>query len=222
MIKLIGFKRLIFLACMVALNLSVLGVYFFSIGQMLDDVTSQKSTVDGQISELRGKIGNIKQDMAFAKDNLPKYNELKDKGFFQNQDRFAIDRIMKDLRAQTGISNFNYDVSALKEIPNADADAVNYRLIDSHIKVDKIISPLDTNIYILAQALPHVFPPYARIQKMDITRAAEVNEQALKDISEGKPVNFVNANIEFDWITMVPKPEAAASPANTPAGFRGQ
>jgi hypothetical protein len=221
MIKLIGFKRILLLACLVALNLSVLGVYFFSIGSMLDEATSQRDTVNGQISALHGKITSIKQDMAFVNDNMPKFNDMKDKGFFLNQDRFTINRIMNDLQTRTGISSFSFNVSDEKEIPNADAEAISYKLIDSHIKVDKIISPLDINIYMLAQEMPHAFPSYARIQNMNITRTGEVTEASLKDIIDGKPVNFVNADIEFDWITMVPKPEGAAA-GSAPAGFRKQ
>lgn len=223
MIKLVGLKRMIFLACMITLNLAVLGAYFFSIGPLLDDVTSQTDTVNGQISELRGKINSIKQDMAFVKDNLPKYNELKNSGFFENQDRFMISRIMEDLRVKSGISSFSFSVADVTEIPNTDAEAVNYRLINSRIKVDKIVSPLDANIYMLAQEMTHVFPNYARLQGMHITRAAEVTEATLKDIASGKPVNFVDADLEFDWITMVPKlAETTTGPGGMPAGFRGQ
>ncbi len=223
MIKLVGFKRMVFLICMVVLNLSALGAYFFVVGPMLDDVSSQRDTVNGQISDLQGKIANIKQDMTFVKDNLPKYDTLKTDGFFLPQDRFMIKHTMDDLKAKAGISNFHFTVADVEEIPNADAASINYKLIDSKIKVDQIESPIDANIYVLAQEMAHVFPDYARIESMDITRAAEVTEDKLKDISEGKQVNFVDANLEFEWITMVPKPaENATTPGGAPAGFRGQ
>ena len=223
MIKLIGFKRMIFLACMVALNLAVMGIYFLSIGPMLDEATSQRDGVNAQISELRGKISGIKEDMAFVKDNLSKFNELKDRGFFLYQDRLTVSRKMEDLRTKVGISSFSFTVSDVTEIPNADAEAINYKLINSRIKVEKIVSPLDANIYMLAQEMGHAFPSYARLQNMNITRAAEVTEATLKDIAEGKPVNFVDANLEFNWITMVPKPaEGATGPDGAPAEFRRQ
>jgi hypothetical protein len=188
---------------------------------MLDDVTAQKDSINGQISELHGKIDNVKQDVSFVNDNLPKYNELKDKGFFLPQDRFMIGRTMEDLRVKAGISNFAFSVADVEEIPNTDAASVNYKLINSRINVDKIVSPLDANIFVLAQEMAHVFPDYARIQNMNIRRSREVNEDALKDISAGKQVNFVDATLEFEWITMVPKPDAAA-PGGAPAGFRGR
>ena len=223
MIKLVGLKRMIFLACMITLNLAVLCAYFFSIGPLLDEVTEQTDKVNAQIAELHGKISSIKQDMAFVKDNMPKYDELKNSGFFQAQDRFTISRIMEDLRVKAGISSFSFSVADVTEIPNADAAAVNFRLINSRIKVDKIVSPLDANIYVLAQEMTHVFPDFARMQDMHITRAAEVTEATLKDIANEKMVNFVNADLEFDWITMVPKPaETTAGPGGAPTGFRRQ
>src|SRR4051812_19799075 len=106
MIKLIGLKRMIFLFALLALNLSAAGAYFLSISPMLDDATAQRDAVNGQITDLRSKIDNIKQDMAFVTDNLPKFNDLKDKGFFLPQDRFMIGRTMEDLRLKAGISNF--------------------------------------------------------------------------------------------------------------------
>jgi len=223
MIKLIGFKRTIFMACLLAINLSVLGIYFLSIGPMLDSVTSQRDAVNGQINELRGKIASIKKDMAYVKDNLPQYNELKDKGFFLNQDRFTISRAMEDLRVKAGITSFSFAIGDVKDIPNADADAINYKLIASRIKVDNIASPLDANIYIMAQDIAQVFPYFVRLQDMNVTRKAEVTEATLQDIVNGKPVSFVNADIEFDWITMVPKPAASTTTqAGAPVGFRRQ
>ena len=223
MIKLIGFKRVIFLACMAALNLAVMGIYFLSIGPMLDEATSQRDVVNAQISELVEKINSVKDDVAFVTENLSKFNELNGKGFFQHQDRLTVSRKMEELRTKVGISSFSFSVSDVTEIPNAEAEAINYKLINSRIKVEKIVSPLDANIYMLAQEMGNAFPSYARIQSMNITRAAEVTEAALKDIAEGKPVNFVDANLEFNWITMVPKPaEGATGPDGAPAEFRRQ
>jgi len=223
MIKLIGFKRIVFLACLLALNLSALGIYFFSISPMLDDITAQKEQVEGQIRDLRGKISAAKADMIFLKAHLAEYNVMKDSGFFVNQDRFVISHVMEDLRAKEGISTFSFSVGDIKEIPNPDADAVNYKLISSRITVNNIVSPFDTSAYIMAQDIAHAFPGYARIQDLKVTRKGEVDEKSLKDISEGKPVSFVDTTLDVDWITMIPKP--AENTPGTPgaqAGFRRQ
>ena len=216
MIKLIGFKRVVLLACLLALNLSVLGVYFFGVGPMLNDAIAQRDAVNGEIATLKANISNIKQDLVYMEENLPRFNELKEKGFFLSQDRFTINRMLDELRIKTGISSFAFSVSDVMEVSNNEAAAVDHKLISSRVKIDSIVSPYDMNIYLLVQGIARDFPNAVRIQSMNITRAAEVNEVALEDIAAGRPVNFVRADIEFDWITMVPKAETA------PAGFRGQ
>lgn len=224
MIKLIGLKRLIILVSVASLNLLILSSYLFGVGPMLDDVTMQRDSIQAQVSETQGKLANIKADIAFIQEHLPDYKNLEKSGFFLNQDRFMIGRTMEDLRAKAGISGFSFLVADVNEITNADAGAINYKLINSHIKVDKIVSPLDTNVYTLVQEMAKVFPDFARLQRLEVVRDSEVTEQSLKDIAAGRPVNFVNAEVELDWITMVPKPSdnAGAPGSAQPAGFRGQ
>lgn len=224
MIKLVGLKRLVFLVSVVSLNIFVLAAYFLGVGPLLDDVTMQRDSINAQISDTQTKLASIKDDMKFVEQNLSKYKQLETSGFFLSQDRFMINRTMEDLRKKAGIASFSFSVADVKEIPNADAASINYKLINSHIKVDKIVSPIDTNVYILTQEMAHVFPDFARIQTLDVTRENDVTEGTLKQIAAGQPVNFVNAVVEFDWITMIPKPpETPSEPgAEGPAGFRGQ
>lgn len=223
MIKLIGFKRIVLLTCLAALNLSLFGLYFFSIGPMLTEVTAQRDGLNAQVAELVGKIDNIKSDVAFVKDNTENFNNLQAQGFFWTQDRLIINRSLEALRNKSGVSTFSFSVGDVTEIPNATAAEINHRLISSRIKVEKIGSATDANIYALAQNMKEGFPAAVRIQNLSLTRTRDVNEQALKDLAQGMPVNFIDATLEFDWITMVPKPaENTATPAGEPAGFRGQ
>jgi hypothetical protein len=222
-IKLIGFKRFVILALLLGLNVAVVGAYFALLYPLLDPLQAQMNAVNAEINELRTKNASIKQDLAFLKDNLPKYDALKNGGFFMEPDRFLIGRKMEELRLKVGITSFGFTVDDAEEIPNADAAALGYRLISSHIKVERIISPFDMDTYTLLQEASSVFPEFVRIQKMEMRRSKEVTEGALKDISAGKPVSFVDAAAVFDWITMVPKPaDQSPSVPGAPAGFRGQ
>jgi hypothetical protein len=220
MIKLIGLKRIIILSVLLALNLIIFSAYFIGIFPQRLEADSQLAAVQGEISELRGKIGTIKQEMAYLQENVPKYRDLEKKGFFLNQDRFLIGRMMEELRVKAGITSFSFQIADVEEIPNPDAAAMGHRLVNSRITVDSIVSPLDNNVYILMQEMNNAFPEYARMQSLNVTRTGEVTEQALADLSLGRPVNFVNATFIFDWMTLVPKPEQAG--ADGAAGFRRQ
>ncbi|MBU6475588.1 MAG: hypothetical protein KGL10_01000 [Alphaproteobacteria bacterium] len=219
MIKLIGLKRIVVLVFLVALNLMALGVYLFSVGPMLDGVQSQKDALSGAISGLHGRIAGVKADTAYMQENISKYTALQAEGFFLPENRFTVKDAMEKLRVAAGISNFAYSVGNVKDIPNKDAGAVHYKLIDSAIGVDHIVSPLDANIYLLVQDIDRSFPAFVRLQSMQIHRSRPVDAQSLKAIANGQPVSFVDATLAFEWIAMVP--DKPASPAAA-GGFRGQ
>ena len=231
MIKLIGMKRVMFLATLLGLNFLVLCTYLFVLDPMITDSQSKLRAVEGKISELKGKISNTKQEVVYLKENIPKYQELQDKGLFLEQDRFMIERLLEDMRIRAGITKFSFAIDDLKEIPNADASGMEHKLVSSNIRVDRIISVLDNNIFSFIQHIGDAFPEHARLQKFELRRVSDVNETKLNEIVQGKPVNFVDATVNFDWVTMVPKvsdkpapgaaaPGAPAAPAA--AGFRGR
>jgi hypothetical protein len=205
MIKLLGLKRLIKLAVLLGINLLAATIYFLTLSPMLDTEQAQLNAVESQVSGLNGKIAGAKQDMIFVKENLTKYQDLKDKGLFMEQDRFMIDHTLQDMRGKAGLSAFSFSIEDLKDVPNANADSMDYKLVSSRINVDRIVSALDSNIYVFLQNIASTFPEHTSIQKFDIKRVAEVNEQALKDINDGKPVSFVTADVSFDWLTLAPK-----------------
>ncbi len=220
MIKLIGLKRLVVLVCVIALNLLALGVYLFSVGPMLSNVQMRQNSLNGEISGLRGRISAVRMDTAYLKKNLPKYTALQQSGFFTQQNRFTIKSAMEDMRVKAGISNFAYSVGKVHTISNADAAAIHYKLIASEIVINHIVSPLDSNIYLLAQDMGQSFPSFVRLEEMDVHRTKKVDAESLKAIAEGKPVSFVGAALTFESLALVPNPPAATGSAA--GGFRGQ
>lgn len=225
MIKLIGMKRVIILSCLLALNLAVAAVWLTTISPMREEAEMQRNGIDGQISDLQGKITHIKEELKYLEDNLPKYTHLRERGFFLNQDRFMIGRMMEDLRQKAGIASFAFEIADVEDIPNADAAAMNHRLVNSRIKVRDIKSPLDNNVYVLMQEISKAFPEYARIQSIDMTRKGDVDEASLQKIKSGEPISFVDSNIVFDWMTLIPMDaQAAPAPGMDPSqgGFRAQ
>ena len=216
MIKLIGLRRIILFLCFLGINLLVSSGYFLGLAPMRDEAQMQLNAVRGQISSLQNKIMNVQKEVNSLKENQPKYQKLKDKGFFLGQDRFMIERLLENVRKKSEITSFSFTVGNLKDVPNAKAASMNYKLVSSRIEVGNIMSPLDSNIYIFLQALADDFPQHTRIQSFDIRRTKEVTEAALSKIAIGKPVSFVDANLSFDWMTLVPK----VTEKPTAAGFR--
>lgn len=219
-VKIVGLRRLLFLVVAAALNLVVLCAYLLVVEPMTGEAMARRDTAVGRISELQEKIAGIKSDLAFVKDHQAEYESLRASGFFSSQDRFAIGRAMETVRSLAGVEKFSFTVGDLAEIPSAEAMAAGYRLVDSRIKVDKIDSLLDTNVYVLAQKILTDFPSVTRIASVEIKRTADVTPDKLGEIRGRKPVSFIDASIEFDWITAMPRSKEATDAAQQ--GFRGR
>ncbi|MCK4945984.1 MAG: hypothetical protein KAI61_07825 [Alphaproteobacteria bacterium] len=218
MIKLIGLRRIILFLCFMGINLLVASSYFLGLAPMRDEAQMHLNAVSAQISSLQNKIMNIQREVNSLKENQPKYQTLKDKGFFLVQDRFMIGRLLEEVRKKSQITSFSFTIENLKDVPNANAARMNYSLVSSRIKVEKIVSPLDSNVYIFLQLLADAFPEHTRFQNFEIKRTGEVTEAALSKIAMGKSVSFVDSSLTFDWMTLVPK--VTEKPAT--AGFRGR
>jgi hypothetical protein len=211
MIKLIGIKRITNLAILLGINLLIAAFYFLTLAPMLDTAQAQLNAVSGQISSLNGKIASAKQDVVFVNENQSKYEALKDKGLFMEQDRFLIDHQLQDMRSKAGLSAFSFTVEDMKDVPNASAGGMGYRLVSSRVNIERIGSLLDNDIYVFLQDISATFPEHTSFQKFVIKRTAEADEKALKDVQDGKQVNFVTADISFNWMTLAPQQADSSS-----------
>lgn len=228
MIKLVGIKRLLVVIVLLGINLAVLAGYFMVLAPQMEDIQMQLRTADAQIFELSGKISNIKKDMVFLKENMPRYQALRDHGLFQEQDRFLVNRVLGDIRVKNNLSGLSFTIQDVREMPNKDADAIGYRLSRSRVDITIISVLFDRDIYGFMQDISNALPGHVYIKDFTVKRVAEVNEANLKSIADGASIGFVNSNFSFDWLTLLSKPDDAAVPgaagqnAASPAGFRGR
>lgn len=213
--KLIGVKRTLLLAILLAINLAIAAVFFLQIYPMRDEAQSKLNAVNSEISEQSGKIASIKADLETFKKTLPDYQALEKKGFTLNQDRFRMSRDLDDVRKKAALAGFSFTINDVKKVDNPDALAAHMQLIDSRIKIDNVVSLLDLNVYDFVDMMGSDFPAHLRVQSLEIVRKDPLNYEALGHIAKKEPVNLISATAQFDWLTMVPKQEQTGQ---SPAG----
>jgi hypothetical protein len=213
--KLIGAKRMLILAILLAVNLAIAAVFFLQISPMRDDAQHKLDAVNGEIAEQSDKIATIKADLETFKKTLPDYQALERKGFTLNQDRFRMSRDLDDVRKKAELAGFSFTINDIKKIDNPDALAAHMQLIDSRIKIENVVSLLDLNVYDFIDLMGSDFPTHLRVQSFQITRKDPLNSVALGHIAKKEPVNLISATATFDWLTIVPKQEQGGP---TPAG----
>jgi hypothetical protein len=213
--KLIGVKRTLLLAILLAVNLAIAAVFFLQIYPMRDEAQAKLNAVNDEIDTQSQKIATIKADLETFKKTLPDYQELEKKGFTLNQDRFRMSRDLDDVRKKAELAGFSFTINDVKKVDNPDAQAAHMQLIDSRIKIENVVSLLDLNIYNFVDLMTTDFPTHLRVQSVEITRKDPLNAAALGKISLKQPVNLISAEAQFDWLTMVPKEEKTGQ---SPAG----
>lgn len=217
-VKLIGRKRAIVLGVMLAVNAALAAVYFLLVMPAQAGAAERLAAVGGQIASLQQNIQSVKQEVEDYHHNLPGYLKLKDSGFFLPQDRFQVVRDLERIKDEAGATaTFSFVISEVQKLTNAEADAANMQLILSQIKLEKINALLDSDFYDLTTTVLSKFPQHLRLAKFTIKRTVpSVGEEVLKKVIDGEEVSLVAAEVDFQWVTIIPKPEEPQSTGWTP------
>ena len=218
MIKLIGFKRAVILGILLLLNLALASAYLLAFQPMQSNATMARDGVTAEISDLQGRIQNVKQEMELFKQNLPKYEALQQRGFFLDQDRFRLSRDLDAARTASGVKAFSYNIADIAQVYNMDASANMQRLILSRIDVNNVDILVDSDFFLFIDLMQQRFPAHLRLHSFHIRRAADLTEETLKVIASGQPARIIEADAIFDWMTLVPQVTAAVpgTPGATP------
>lgn len=216
--KLIGIKRTLLLAALLAMNLAIAGLFFFVIEPMRTGASEQLAGIESQIAGLQSKIQNVKRELEDFKRNLPKFEELKTVGFFNSQDRFDLMRHLDDVRIKSNLPGFPFDVTEIKEVPNSDAAASRSRLIMSRINIKEVPVLVDNDFFQFVDVMSQTFPAHVRLQSFTIARVNQFDAELLKQIRTKQKNSAISAKAEFDWLTIVP----AADDKKPASGWGGQ
>jgi len=203
-IKLIGIKRALILAVLLAANVAVAGIFFLAIMPMNSRASVELATVEGEIASLQKKINDVKKEIQDFKRNLPRYEQLKTAGFFSAQDRFQLERDLNTVQERAGIQGFRYTVSEVQTLENAAAKKSKSRVIKSQINIENPFTMTDTEFYRLVYAMMRDFPSHVRLQSFSIRRTTDLDNETLAKLRTQELRSLIAASAVFEWMTIVP------------------
>lgn len=202
--KLVGIKRALLLLALAGVNAVLAAAFFLVVEPMRGEADTKLRSVRNEISGLQAKIQNIKQDLIVFNETLPRYEALKNNGFYLPQDRFMIERHLNELREKSGLTGFSFNIAALQNVENNEATAANLKLIMSRIQVDNVTGNVDMDLYDFISRMNKDFPAHVRMQSFEVRRGVALNSSALQRLAKGEDVNLINGKAVFDWLTVVP------------------
>ena len=204
MIKLIGIKRALILAVLLAANVAIAGIFFLAILPMNGKANSDLAKVEGEIKTLQKKINDVKGEIADFNRNLPRYEQLKAAGFFSAQDRFQMERDLNAIQEKSRVDGFGYTVSEVQTLENAEAKKSKSRVIKSQINISNPYAITDVEFYRLLNTMMRDFPAHVRLQSFSVARKEELDNETLAKIRTQELRSLLSASAVFEWMTIVP------------------
>ncbi len=206
MIRVLGTKRILMLVFLIAINVALAtSVYLFLIPQEVKKRT--------ELNQLRNKVAGVRGDinrMLVEFDQLAlqqnRYEKLKERGFFYNQDRRQAQIVLESIQKQAGVVAAVANIQAGASEDNAEAQKAEYKILSSPMKIHvEAIDPVD--IYRYVYLLDNFFPGHIMIQDVRMERTGEVTGPVLRGIASGSNPVLVQADLNITWRTMVPQSE---------------
>lgn len=202
MIRLIGIQRIVVLAALLVINLMLAGAWFGVIQPRTEQATREKASYENKMRKMRKELSDIGGKLQAFYDNEKLFESLHDDGFFGTQDRLEARKILKDMQRESRLASIEFTVNAAEFPNNRTAQEVNYRLMRSKVMVS-IKAFLDTDCYDFIERINNRFPGHTRVTLFEIEPTkGRIRTRDIVDLSRGRAVNFVRAELEFEWYTL--------------------
>ena len=206
MIAVLGFKRVVMLAVLVALNIVLaLSVYMY-----MKPETQKKERelrgLRGQVSTVRTDIDRMQVEFEQLEDQKAEFERLAAGGFFKNQGRRQAELILNEIQKTSGVSKAIASIQAGEFEDNEEAKKAKHKILKSPIKI-RLEAIDDINVYHYLFLVEHYFPGHIAIEEINMERSADITGTVLRAIASGTNPSLVQADVEMVWRTMIPESE---------------
>lgn len=210
MIQVLGFKRVMVLIVLVAINAAVGAATYLYAYPQKQSLERELNITRGQISDKRSQADRLRSDFNLIQQQKTYFENLKDAGFLSDQNRIVARRRIQDIQRYSKVIRANYGISAAKIEKNQFATDMDYAVLDSPIKID-VEALDDLDVYNFIFWMENAFPGHVSMRNFELERVLDINEATLRAIGAGQTTVLLKGTINFAWRTMVPKSEVSSS-----------
>lgn len=202
MINILGFKRVMILLVLFAINVMLGAVVYMYLQPEIEKTTRTLASEKASENEVRNDLADIELEFAQLETQRGEFEILRQRGFFSNQSRRQAEAIFLEAKLQSEISEAIVSVKPGKVVEDEIAAKADHVLLESEIEIDfKAIDDIDVLAYI--SYLEKYFPGHLSITMLSITRKANISDTILRAIASGASPGLVEGKLVMIWRTMV-------------------
>jgi hypothetical protein len=204
MLEILGRKVAGFLLFLVLLTAGVGYVLYEEVIPYRERADRELTSLNGEIEARRLEVARLKEEYVLLQSQIRDFQELKARGFFNDQNRVMAQESFESLRTTAGLLKAKYSIKSGEKIEDPQSVAAGQVVLKSPVVID-IDSLDDVDAYNFIKLLEERFPGSVDITRVSLDRVESVNVAMLRKIGSGDPVVLVRSKVEFDWRTMAPK-----------------
>jgi hypothetical protein len=202
MIKILGAKRVIILAVLVALNAVLGGFLYYMIIPQKETTERQLRSTRAAVETRRTEVSRLQSEFEQIQEQKSQFGHLEKSGFFSNQDRLGARKTMEMIQSTSRVLAARYQIDAAQVTEDPLATETNHVLLKTPVRVS-VDALDDVDFYSFMYWIENAFPGQASIKNFSMQRKIDVNEDTLRLIGSGTPTNLVGGEVSFIWTTMV-------------------
>lgn len=204
MIAVLGIKRVIVLAVLVALNVVLAGAVYMYLQPENVAKDRELRGLRGQVSTLRGDIDRMQVEFEQLEEQKAEFELLAKDGFFKDQGRRQAEDIFNEIQKKSGVTKAIASIAAGVLEDNEEAKKAEHKILKSPMEV-RLEAFDDVNIFHYLFLIEHYFPGHVTIDAVKLERKVpEVNETIYRAIATGANPSLVTAHVNLTWRTMIP------------------
>ena len=215
--QILGTRRVILLTVLIVANAVLAGGLYLYLMPRAETLQAQLQQLSGQVASKRSAAQTLGSEYGAIQDQKMFFGQLKDAGFFADQNRTMIRGRIGDIQKFSNVLSAKYSVAAATVEHTQAADDAGYVLLDSPITVE-VDALDDTDFYTFVYCLENAFPGHVTVDSLTVSRIQELTEPVLKQIGGGVSVPVVRGIVTVSWRTMVPATQVGGASPDAPKG----
>lgn len=207
----VGRKRFILLVIFLAVCAVLGGVWQKILLPQHQTLTAELNQVQSERSRLQHEIIELPIRHAALEETEKRYNDLRDRGFFVNQDRIEGRTRMSILRSKTKLHGINYKIEPQEKVDNPNFISETDQIVASKVSVE-MRGLTDMDLLDFTDRMQNEFSGLVVLKGIKMKRDEEISEENLKKLSQGEQVDFTTGEANFAWYSIIPKSSTVSTP----------
>ena len=193
--------RLIKALVVIFVLLAVVGAVYFLLSGKIDSVEKKTQSMEAITTKNNAEYERLKKEVANSKDAFEFFSNFQTTDDAKNDSfrRTNVVRILTQIKADLDLNSLSYKMEPFAELKEKTYKKNSAVTVKTDVTIE-FGAVDDIRAMQLLREVEDRFPGHVYIKKFDLSKTRDqIDGQRLLDVSQGRNLDFVRGEIQFDW-----------------------